>query len=87
MLTDHSLTFFEEPPHKHYERVQVRPEDSRRCVRVIAEHDGHKCQVNTIMREVFDVVGYDKRYVGRSRDDDEADERTWRLWLGGMRVV
>ena len=87
MLTDSNLTFFEEPPHKHYERVPVRPEDSRRCVRVIAENGGHKCQVNTIMHEVFDVVGYDKHYVGRSQDDDELDLLTWRSWLRGMRVM
>ena len=86
MLVDTPVMFFEEPPHKHVDEVEVLPEDSRKCSRIIGVLDGHLCKVNDIMGEVFDVVGYDTRYVGRSQHD-EADLLSWRMFLKGMRVI
>ena len=57
------------------------------CTRTVARIGEHECRVNSVTRDVYDMVGHDLRYVGMSTGDVVRDVVSWTRWLAGMRML
>lgn len=70
-----------------YDQAPKDPAKAHRCTVTLATHEGHECRVNRVTGDVFDRVGDERHYVGKSYGSDERDIGLWRRYLAGIHAL